>query len=135
MSDLRKATANRLSGCDCAPPPPMPMPDHIMPLSVFEDLLYKVAYQSGYIGSKTDFRQDLADSLNGASQINGLVVQKGSVDDFPTVGIPSAIYIDTERNDIYYWKEDEGYYKINSGGGGVDLNFSTLDGGDAFTRF
>lgn len=135
MSNLRQATANRLYGCDCNPTPP-PFPDEVMPLSVFEDLMYKTAYSAGYIGSKTDFRQDLADSLNGASQIAGMIIQKGSIQDFPSVGLENAVYIDTEKNHIYYWKDD-GYYRINTGeGGGDGLEFgSILYGGSASTKF
>ena len=98
--------------------------------------MYKTAYSAGYIGSKTDFRQDLADSLNGASQIAGMIIQKGSIQDFPSVGLENAVYIDTEKNHIYYWKDD-GYYRINTGeGGGDGLEFgSILYGGSASTKF
>lgn len=131
MSDLRKATAERLydCNCDCKPRPPAPMPDGMMPLSVFEDLLYKTATYAGYVGSKTDFRKDLSDSLNGASQIPGLVIQKDSIDDFPSIGLENAVYIDTEESQIYYWKED-GYYKIYTGAGEmIPSDGLTYDGG------
>lgn len=115
----REQTRDRLlyedSSCHCAPTPP-PFPSHVMPLSVFEDMMYKVAYVAGYAGTKTDFRQDLAEALNGAQQLVGLVIQKDSINDFPSIGVENAIYIDTSKRDIYYW-QDDGYYKVESGSG------------------
>lgn len=114
----REQTRDRLlyedPGCHCAPPPPFP--SHVMPLSIFEDMMYKVAYVAGYAGTKTDFRQDLAEALNGAQQLVGLVIQKDSINDFPSIGVENAIYIDTSKRDIYYW-QDDGYYKVESGSG------------------
>ena len=110
MSNLREATAMRLHGCDCATPAP-PMPSHVIPISVFEEMMYKVAYVAGYIGTKKEFSEDLASALNGAGQVAGLVIQKSSISEFPDVGLDNAIYIDTAKNHAYYWKED-GYYKI-----------------------
>ena len=132
MANLRKDTMHRLCDCDCNTPSP-PGPSHIMPLSVFEEMMYKVAYASGYIGSKTDFREDLINSLNGASAISGLIIQKGSVEDFPDIGVENAIYIDTEYNQIYYWNKD-GYYKIGAPGSDGLREGTILDGGDANTK-
>lgn len=113
MSNLREATANRLYGCDCGTPSP-PFPSHIIPISVFEEMMYKVAYASGYVGEKQDFTEDLVEALENAQQGGGIVVQKNSIKDFPTIGVENAIYIDTSTKSFYYWKED-GYYKIQSG--------------------
>lgn len=119
MSNLREATANRLCGCDCGTPSP-PFPSHMIPISVFEEMMYKVAYSSGYVGTKAEFTEDLANALNNSQQVAGLVIQKGSINDFPDIGLENAIYIDTEKNHIYYWKGD-GYYKIYTGiGSGED---------------
>lgn len=118
MSNLREATANRLYGYDCGYEAP-PMPCHIPPLSAFEDMMYKVAFRSGYAGTKAEFNDDLAAALNGAQTLAGLVIQKDSVKDFPDIGVENAIYIDTSTKQIYFWKED-GYYKVNSGSGEVD---------------
>ena len=63
MSNLREATANRLYGCDCGTPSP-PFPSHIIPISVFEEMMYKVAYVAGYVGTKADFSEALANALN-----------------------------------------------------------------------
>ena len=114
MSNLRKDTLNRLDKCDCHTPAP-PFPSNVMPISLFEEMMYKVAYVSGYIGTKKEFSEDLAAALNGAEQIAGLVIQKSSVDEFPDIGRENAIYIDTAKNHIYYWKDD-GYYRIKAGG-------------------
>lgn len=113
----REQTRDRLlyedPGCHCAPPPP-PFPSHVMPLSVFEDMMYNVAYVAGYAGTKTDFRQDLAEVLNRAKQLAGLIIQKDSINDFPSIGVENAIYIDTSKRDIYYWRDDK-YYKVEFG--------------------
>ena len=117
----RMQTRDRLMYEDpncCCPPPAFPSP--VMPLSVFEDMMYKVAYVSGYAGTKTDFKEDLAESLNGANKLTGIIMQKSSINDFPDIGLENAIYIDTQYSQIYYWKED-GYYRIETkGGGGSD---------------
>ena len=118
MSNLREATANRLYGYDYSYGA-MPMPCHIPPLSAFEDMMYKVAFRSGYAGTKAEFNDDLAAALNGAQTLAGLVIQKDSIKDFPDIGRENAIYIDTSTKQIYFWNED-GYYKVSSGSGEVD---------------
>ena len=134
MSNLREATAQRLHGCDCATPAP-PMPSHIMPISIFEEMMYKVAYVAGYVGTKKEFSEDLANALNNATQVAGLIIQKSSIAEFPDVGLENAIYIDTTDNSIYYWKGD-GYYKIVGSGSSEDdgpvipSDGLTYDGGE-----
>ena len=133
MSNLRKDTLQRLNNCDCHTPAP-PFPSHVMPISLFEEMMYKVAYVAGYAGTKKEFTEDLAAALNGAEQIAGLIVQKSSIDDFPDIGLENAIYIDTSTNQIYYWKDD-GYYLIQTGSGeGGDIVIPsdglTFDGGE-----
>ena len=113
MSNLRKDTLSRLDNCDCHTPAP-PFPSNVMPISLFEEMMYKVAYVAGYIGTKKEFAEDLAAALNGAEQIAGLIIQKSSIEEFPDIGLENAIYIDTAKNHIYYWKGD-GYYKIDAG--------------------
>ena len=115
MSNLRNDTLNRLHNCDCHTPAP-PFPSHVMPISLFEEMMYKVAYVAGYVGTKTEFSEALANALNGAQQVPGLIIQKSSIEDFPDVGLENAVYIDTEKNHIYYWKND-GYYQIDAGTG------------------
>ena len=130
MADLRKDTMNRLHNCDHHTPAP-PFPSHVMPISLFEEMMYKVAYVAGYVGSKSDFSEALANALNGAQQVAGLIIQKGSINDFPDIGLENAIYIDTENNHIYYWKGD-GYYRIETdvGGGSIPSDGWTYDGGE-----
>ena len=113
MSNLRDATANRLFGCDCSTQSP-PLPCHVPSISAFEEMMYKVAFRAGYAGTKMEFVEDLADALNGAQKLAGLVIQKDSINDFPDIGVENAIYIDTSTKQIYFWKED-GYYKIKAG--------------------
>lgn len=132
MSNLRKDTLSRLNNCDCHTPPP-PFPSHVMPISLFEEMMYKVAYVAGYVGTKTEFTEDLASALNGAQQVAGLIIQKGSVNDFPEIGLENAIYIDTEHKHIYFWKND-GYYRISTGTGGGLEEGTILHGGDAATK-
>ena len=137
MSNLRNDTLNRLHNCDCHTPVP-PFPSHVMPISLFEEMMYKVAYVAGYVGTKTEFSEALANALNGAQQVPGLIIQKSSIEDFPDIGLENAVYIDTEKNHIYYWKND-GYYQIDagagSGGGGesgsvIPSDGLTYDGGE-----
>lgn len=130
MANLREATANRLYGCDCHTPSP-PLPSHMMPISVFEDMMYKVAYVSGYAGEKEDFTEDFIEALKNAQQGGGIIIQKKSIKDFPTIGVENAIYIDTGKKEIYFWQED-GYYKLESGtgsGGSDDDDNSGGNGG------
>lgn len=108
MSNLRNQTMNRLNEASfCMPGAPMPAP--VMPLSIFEELLYKVAYEYGYTGTKADFSEDFLNSLSGLSSN---IVQSDSVSEFPEVGTEGAIYIDSENGEIYYWK-DEQYVQLN----------------------
>lgn len=115
MSNLRKDTMNRLNNCDCHTPAP-PFPAHVMPISLFEEMMYKVAYVAGFVGTKADFSEALANALNGSQQLPGLIIQKSSVSDFPDIGLENAIYIDTTEKHIYFWNED-GYYKVDAGSG------------------
>lgn len=130
MSSTRAQTRERLLYDEktCCP---SSFPTPIVPLSVFEDMMYKVAYVSGYIGTKTDFKEDLANALNGANSLAGLIIQKGSVNDFPDIGLENAIYIDTKNSHIYYWKEDV-YYLVNGSSSGLEEG-TILHGGDAST--
>ena len=136
MSNLRRDTLNRLDNCDCHTPAP-PFPSNVMPISLFEEMMYKVAYVAGYVGSKKDFSADLAAALNGAEQVAGLIIQKGSISDFPDIGLDNAIYIDTSKDQIYYWKGD-GYYRIETGSGSgeeddgpvIPSDGLTYDGGE-----
>lgn len=130
MSDLRQQTAARLFDYDCPCPPPFP--EQIMPYTVFEEMLYKYAKGVGYVGTKTEFAESFAQVLNGSSSVSGIIVQKGSIQDFPEVGVENALYIDTEHSRLYYWKNN-GYYRIegeSSGGGGLDEG-TILYGGNA----
>ena len=103
MSNLRNQTMNRLNETSfCMPGAPMPAP--VMPLSIFEEMLYKVAYECGYTGTKTDFTEDFVKTLEGKTDN---VIQSGSVEDFPETGSEGAIYIDSTNGHLYYWKEDQ----------------------------
>ena len=131
MSDLRNQTMNRLNEASfCMPSAPMPAP--VMPLSIFEEMMYKVAHENGYAGTKTEFSEGFVNSLIGNSNTAGIIVQKGSVSDFPEQGLENAIYIDTENNHIYYWKNNS-YYRINIGSESGLKEGTILHGGDAET--
>ena len=127
MSNLRNQTMNRLNEASfCMPGAPMPAP--VMPLSIFEELLYKVAYEYGYTGTKTDFSEDFLKALSGLSSN---IVQSGSASDFPEVGVEGAIYIDSENGKIYYWKDGQ-YIQANKPQEGpvVPSDGLTYDGGE-----
>ena len=127
MSNLRNQTMNRLNEASfCMPGAPMPAP--VIPLSIFEELLYRVAYEYGYTGTKTDFSENFLDSLNGLSSN---IVHSGSISEFPEVGTEGAIYIDSENGGIYYWK-DEQYVQLNKQQEGpmIPSNGLTYDGGE-----
>ena len=62
MSNLRDQTLNRLNNVSfCIPNTPIPA--SVMPLSIFEEMMYKVAYENGYSGTKTDFTEDFVNVL------------------------------------------------------------------------
>lgn len=108
MSNLRNQTMNRLNEASfCMPSAPMPAP--VMPLSIFEELLYKVAYEYGYTGTKTDFTEDFLKSLNG---ISNNIIQSDSISEFPEIGKEGTIYIDSKNGKIYYWKDGQ-YIQIS----------------------
>ena len=133
MNDTRYETLIRLMQCECVPPPSS-FPSNVISLSEFEDLMYRVAHSSGYTGTKTEFGEDLANCLNNSISIAGLIMQKGSYEDFPDIGQPNALYIDNERQQLYFWKEGEGYYRIKGEGGSSGLEPGTiLYGGNATT--
>lgn len=127
MSNLRQDTLTRLSECEY-PPFCSPFPAPVMPISIFAEMMYKVAYSSGYKGTKTEFTEDFVNCLNGSQSISGLIIQKGSIEDFPEVGVENAVYIDTEKNHIYYWK-DNNYYRISTMSGGTISGVLTLSDG------
>lgn len=127
MSNSRQLTRDLIPdnmNCGCQPPP---TPVGGYSLSVFTDMMFQVAKSNGYLGTKNDFENDFIASLNGASgSANGVIVQRGSVNDFPSVGVEQGIYVDTSSSKIYYWK-DGAYHIIFT-----DLQPNIiLDGGDA----
>lgn len=131
MANLRNQTMNRLNEASfCMPGAPMPAP--VMPLSVFEEMMYKVAHENGFPGTKTDFTEGLINALIGSSTISGIIMQKGSILDFPEQGLENAVYIDTENSHIYYWK-DNSYYRINTGAEDGLKEGTILFGGNAST--
>ena len=125
----RSQTRDRLmyDDCGCRPNlPPLPVP--VMPISIFEDMMYKVVYSSGYVGTKADFKEDLVNLLNGAGSGNiALLVQETTIDNFPDVGIENCLYIDIEKKQMYFWK-DNGYYRIQTGEGEGDGTAIPPDG-------
>lgn len=128
MSNSRQLTRNLIPdnmNCGCQPPP---TPVGGYSLSVFTDMMFQVAKKNGYLGTKNDFENDFIASLNGASgSANGVIIQRGSVNDFPVQGTSNGIYIDSSTNKVYYWKDGEGYYTITA-----DVQENTiLDGGTA----
>lgn len=127
MSNSRQLTRDLIPdnmNCGCQPPP---TPVGGYSLSVFTDMMFQVAKSNGYLGTKNDFENDFIASLNGVSgSANGVIVQRGSVNDFPSVGVEQGIYVDTSSSKIYYWK-DGAYHIIFT-----DLQPNIiLDGGDA----
>ena len=118
MANYRADTRDRIHDCGCHDPAPIPpLPSPIMPVSVFEDMMYRVAYAGGYLGTKTEFREDLGKALNGADNASDAIVQKDNVSSFPSVGTENAIYIDMSKKELYVWQKD-GYYKIGTSGSG-----------------
>lgn len=127
MSNSRQLTRDLIPdnmNCGCKPPP---TPVGGYSLSVFTDMMFQVAKNNGYLGTKNDFENDFIASLNGASgSANGVIIQRGSVNDFPKIGLEHGIYVDTSSSKIYYWK-DGAYHIIFT-----DLQQNIiLDGGDA----
>jgi hypothetical protein len=90
-------------------------------------MMFQVAKKNGYLGTKNDFENDFIASLNGASgSANGVIIQRGSVNDFPQVGLEHGIYVDTSTQKIYFWKDGR-YYTVTA-----DVQENTiLDGGTA----
>ena len=126
MSSTRVQTRDRLLdkglNCNCSSPAP------IMPISVFEDSMYKVVYNAGFEGTKDDFKEALVSALTGAeNNLSTVVVQKPSRDEFPENGDENIIYIDTEKKHIYFWNKDQ-YYRIDGENSGEDGDMIPSDG-------
>lgn len=106
MANLRKQTRDILldnMDCDCKP---LPTPGGGYSLSVFTDMMFQVAQNNGYVGTKNEFEEDFVGALNGSSgSVNGIIIQRGSMNDFPTVGSVNGLYIDSSTDQIYYWKD------------------------------
>ena len=130
MSNLRDQTLNRLNNVSfCIPNAPIPSP--VMPLSVFEEMMYKVAYENGYSETKTDFLNDFVRSLIETEDKTVSFLYKGFLSTFPSIGEDNMLYIDIEKNDIYYWKDDQ-YYKITTSNQEISEGI-ILDGGNSAT--
>lgn len=126
MSDTARAqTRDRLLSCNCHSPLPTPVGG--FSLSVFSDMMYQVAVNNGFVGTKDSFESSFVESLNGSTEAaNGIIVQKGSPNDFPEVGVENGIYIDSSTGLIYYWKNG-GYYTVTA-----EISENTiLNGGNA----
>ena len=68
MSSARQETLTRLIGYGCSSSSPLPpTPTEIIPLPIFEDLMYRVASSGGYSGTKAEFKEVFADRLNSST--------------------------------------------------------------------
>ena len=82
MADLRKQTRDMLldnMDCDCKP---LPTPGGGYSLSVFTDMMFQVAQNNGYVGTKNEFEEDFVGALaNDAKTCNvmDLVQNTGDV--------------------------------------------------------
>ena len=130
MSNLRNQTMNRLAEAAFnSPCSPLPMPT--MPLAVFEQLLYKTIYENGYNKSKADFLNDFIQILTEKTASQN-IIQEDTFENFPSVGLENSIYVDTTKNEIYYWKDDK-YSKISVNPEEVFSEGVILLGGNAST--
>ena len=130
MSNLRNQTMNRLAEATFnSPCSPLPMPT--MPLAVFEQLLYKTIYENGYNKSKADFLNDFIQILTEKTTSQN-IIQKDTFENFPSVGSENSIYVDTTKNEIYYWKDSK-YFKISVNPEEVFSEGVVLLGGNAST--
>lgn len=130
MSNLRDQTMNRLNNASfCMPCAPIPAP--VMPLSIFEEMMYKVAYENGYSETKTDFLNDFVRSLIEAEDKTVSFLYKGFLSTFPSIGEDNMLYIDIEKNNIYYWKDNQ-YFKITTSNQEISEGI-ILDGGNSAT--
>ena len=130
MSNLRNQTMNRLAEAAFnSPCSPLPMPT--MPLAVFEQLLYKTIYENGYNKSKADFLNDFIQILTEKTTSQN-IIQEDTFENFPSVGSENSIYVDTTKNEIYYWKDNK-YFKISVNPEEVFSEGVILLGGNAST--
>lgn len=116
---LRQDTAERLCNCGPSVPPINNNPSAAMPLSVFTELLWKSVYNEGGVyGNKKEFLEAFIELINGTKLgMPGIISMKGSLRDFPEIGIEgNALYIDAEKNTMYYWKDGKGYCQIRGTG-------------------
>ena len=124
METAREMTRDRLYNSTLCPT--SITPSGSLCLSSLSDMIFKIASDNGYVGDRGQFEEDLASSLNGGSATAGVILQRGSVNDFPEVGQENALYIDNEQSIIYYWKNGN-YYQILAS----LIPLTILDGGKA----
>lgn len=124
MGNLRSQTADLLNnGCSCGPMPP---PQGTMDLNTFQEMMWRVVYNSGYYGNKKEFLDAFAALMNQtAISLPGIITQVGSVNDLPTVGQDNAIYVLTDTKQLYFWQDGKGYVKVT--GSGVSGSVTTED--------
>lgn len=133
---LRQDTAERL--CSCGPTMPSGGPTQTMPVSVFSELLWKSVYSEGYYGSKKEFLEAFAELMNSTRiSMPGIISMKGSLRDFPEIGVEgNALYIDAEKNALYYWKDGKGYCQVRgTGSSGAIVEGDVYDALDGKVTF
>lgn len=127
MSDARIKTRNLLLEYDKAIMPPKPhaaglgsiYPWEDLPISFISQQLFKLASDSGFKGTESDFRKKFGFYLQDRQIIYADYIN------FPTVGEINKFYFDLTEKILYYW--DNEYIPVNA----MLITNTIINGGEA----
>jgi len=127
MSEARAKTRDLLLEYDKAIMPPKPRaaglgsiyPWENWSISFFSKQLFKLAADSGFEGTESDFKKKFGSYLQDKQIIYA------NYNDFPTIGEIDKFYFDLVEKILYYW--DKEYIPVNA----MLIANTTIDGGEA----
>ena len=77
-------------------------------LAIVSDLLYNLAHNSGYNGTREEFYSNFGSYLTNNNQ---KIIFK-TYPEFPQIGQQDMLYFDLNEKILYYW--DNGYIPVNA---------------------
>jgi len=127
MSEARTKTRDLLLEYDKAIMPPKPRaaglgsiyPWEDWSISFFSQQLFKLAANSGFKGTESDFKKKFGSYLQDKQIIYA------NYNDFPIIGEIDKFYFDLVEKILYYW--DEKYIPVNA----MLIANTIIDGGEA----
>lgn len=127
MSEARAKTRDLLLEYDKAIMPPKPRaaglgsiyPWENLPISFFSQQLFRLAANSGFEGTESDFKKKFGSYLQDKQIIYA------NYNDFPIIGEIDKFYFDLIEKILYYW--DNEYIPVNA----MLITNTVINGGEA----